>query len=131
MDLMLTNAKGKHIRDKDILVYGSCVAAEHLDVLDKFSKHTQLSFCPEQEHINMAFYKLIAMMSVARSLTVLTVDGSPHCVQLHYIADELKRYSKQDFNVEHFVIYNGKLVQISEKEVKISRYLAKIKAIQK
>ncbi len=131
MDLMHTNAKGKHIRAKDILLYGSCVAVEHPDVLDKFSEYTQLSFCPESEHINMAFYKLIAMMSVARSLTVLTVDGSPHCVQLHYIADEVKRYSKQDFKVEHFVIYNGKLVQISEKEVKLSRYLAKIKAIQK
>jgi len=43
----------------------------------------------------MLFYKLIAMMSVAKNLTILTVDGSPHCVQMHYIADEVLKYSEK------------------------------------
>ena len=126
MELMSTNAKGKHIRGQHLLVYGSCVETEHHDELKNYVGYTKLSFCPEKDHINMSFYKLAAMMSVAESLTVITVDGSPHCVQLHYIAEELKRYSKNDFEVRHFVITQGKVEEISSEVVKMSRYLHKI-----
>jgi len=126
---MSTNAKGSLIRDRELLLVGTCVAKEHPELLKNFEGYTVLEFCPEQEHINMAFYKLTAMMSVARSLTVLTVDGSPHCVQLHYIADEVQRYSRTNFPVRHFVLHNGKLVEISQDAVKTSRYLRKIQNI--
>ncbi len=131
MDLMSTNAKGKHIRRQHLLLYGICVENEHPDELKNYDGYTKLSFCPEKEHINMAFYKLAAMMSVAESLTVITVDGSPHCVQLHYIAEELKKYSKNDFEVRHFVIFGGKVEEISSEAVKVSRYLHKISKLMK
>ncbi len=126
MDLMSTNAKGKFVRGKHLLLYGTCVESEHPEYLEKFSQCEKFSFCPEKEHINMAFYKLMAMMSVAEDLAVLTVDGSPHCVQLHYIADEVRRYSLRDFEVRHYVIENGKMVEISPRAVKLSRYLSKV-----
>ncbi len=126
MDLMSTNAKGRFIRGKKLLVFGSCVAKEHPEFLEKFGDYTKLSFCPEKEHINMAFYKLIAMISVAEELVILTVDGSPHCVQLHYIAEELLKYSEKKFAVKHFVIEKGNIVGISSRSVRLSRYLSKI-----
>lgn len=128
MDLMNTNAKGKNVRDKELLLYGTCVE-EHEGTLEKFENYSKLSFCPEKEHINMAFYKLMAMMSVAKSLTVVTVDGSPHCVQLHYIADEVRRYSKKNFDVVHYIIRDGKIVEISSEAVKTSRYLYKVEKL--
>ncbi len=130
MDLMSTNAKGRVVRNKRLLLIGTCVESEHSEILENFKQYSILSFCPEKEHINMAFYKLIAMMSVAKDLTVLTVDGSPHCVQLHYLADEVQRYSNRDFEVEHFVIINGKLEKISQNTVKLSRYLSKIEKLR-
>ena len=78
----------------------------------------------------MAFYKLMAMMSVAQELVVITVDGSPHCVQMHYIADEVLRYSEKKFPLRHFVVNNGKIVEISPEDVKLSRYLSKIKRLR-
>jgi len=126
MDIMSTNAKGKIVRNSHILLYGKCVEDEHPEILEKFDDFAKLSFCPEKEHINMLFYKLIAMMSVAEDLTVLTVDGSPHCVQMHYIAEEVLRYSEKKFQTRHFVINKGKLIEITAEAVKISRYLSKI-----
>ncbi len=126
MDIMTTNAKGKFVRERKILLYGKCVEDEHPEILERFDGFAKLSFCPEEEHINMLFYKLIAIMSVAENLTVLTVDGSPHCVQMHYIAEEVLRYSEKKFQVRHFVINKGKLIEISSEAIKISRYLSKI-----
>ncbi len=126
MDAMSVNAKGKWVRGRKILLYGKCVEDGHPEILQKFEDFTKLSFCPEEEHINMLFYKLIAMMSVAKNLTILTVDGSPHCVQMHYIAEEVLKYLEKKFEVRHFVINNGKLMEISSEAVKISRYLSKI-----
>ena len=129
MDLMSTNAKGKNIRGKKLLLYGSCIE-ENPQYLKEFEDYTKLSFCPEKEHINMAFYKLMAMMSVAQELVVLTTDGSPHCVQMHYIAEDVLRYSERKFPLRHFVVQNGKLVEVSSEDVKISRYLSKIKRMR-
>ena len=129
MDLMSTNAKGKNIRGKKLLLYGSCLD-ENPQYLKGFKDYTKLSFCPEKEHINMAFYKLMAMMSVAEELVVITTDGSPHCVQLHYIADEVLRYSSKKFPLKHYVVNGGKIVEVSPEDVKISRYLSKIKKLR-
>ena len=129
MELMSTNAKGKNIRGKKLLLYGSCLD-ENPQYLEGFEDYTKLSFCPEKEHINMAFYKLMAMMSVAEELVVITTDGSPHCVQMHYIAEDVLKYSERKFPLKHFVVQNGKMVEVSAEDVKLSRYLSKIKKLR-
>ncbi len=129
MDLMSTNAKGKNIRGKKLLLYGSCLD-ESPEYLENFKDYTLLSFCPEKEHINMVFYKLMAMMSVADELVVITKDGSPHCVQMHYITEEVLRYSERKFPLRHFVVNSGKIIEVSPEDVKLSRYLSKIKKLR-
>jgi len=129
MDLLSTNAKGKNIRGKKLLLYGKCIE-ENPEYLERFDRYVKLSFCPEKEHINMAFYKLMAMFSVAKELVVLTTDGSPHCVGLHHIAQEVLKYSARKIPVRHFVINNGKLIEVDEEDIKLSRYLSKIKRLR-
>ncbi len=129
MDLMSTNAKGRNVRGKKLLIYGTCVE-EKPEFLKQFEDYTKLSFCPEKEHINMAFYKLMAMFSVAKEAVILTTDGSPHCVQLHYIAQEILKYSARKIPVRHFVINNGKMIEVEEEDIKLSRYLSKIKKLR-
>ena len=126
---MNTNALGKNVRGKKILLYGTCVE-ESPEFLDDFEEYTKLSFCPEEKHINMAFYKLMAIMSVGKELVVLTKDGSPHCVQMHYIAEEVLKYSAKKFPLKHFVIINGEMVEVKSQDVKLSRYLSKIKKMR-
>ena len=130
MEIMSTNAKGKYIRGKKLLLYGSCID-ENPEFLADFKNYTPLSFCPEKEHINMLFYKLITMMSVAKELVILTKDGSPHCVQMHYIAQEVLRYSEKKFPLRHFVINDGRIIEVSPEDIKLSRYLSKIKKLRK
>ncbi len=133
MELMSVNAKGSTVRGKDIVICGTCVFKEKPKYLEEFRKnenHAILHFCPEKEHINMAFYKIMSIMSVAKSLTIVTTDGSPHCVQLHYIADEVNRYSERKFAVKHFVINNAKMHEVFAEDVKLSRYLSKIKRLR-
>ncbi len=126
---MSTNAKGKYVRGRNLLLYGTCIE-EIPQFLDKFEGYTKLSFCPEKMHINMAFYKLMSMMSMAKELIVLTKDGSPHCVQMHYIAEEVLKYSAVRFPLRHFVIENGKIIEVDSQDVKLSRYLSKIRKMR-
>lgn len=130
MDLLRINAGSRYIKGKELLIYGSCVKQEHPKVFEKFSENkTALSLCLEKEHINMAVYKIASMLKLynpPKEITVLTVDGSPHCIQLHYAIDEAKKLTSSDIKVEHFVITDRKAIQVSSEAVKLSRYLGKL-----
>ena len=59
-------------------------------------------------------------------VTALTVDGSPHCVQLHYAIEDIKRHFAPEIETTHFVVEKGKLHEITPDAVKRSRHLSKI-----
>ncbi len=40
-------------------------------------------------------------------LLVLTVNGSPHCLQLHNLAEDMNRYFNLEPKIEHMVIEQG------------------------
>ena len=52
-----------------------------------------LAVCLENNHINMIITKICGMISTKKikSLTFVTVDNSPHCIQLHYTKKEIER----------------------------------------
>ncbi|MCK5302814.1 MAG: hypothetical protein KAJ96_06725, partial [Candidatus Thorarchaeota archaeon] len=64
-------------------------------------------------------------------VTVLTVDGSPHCVQLHFVVEDLKSHFTQDIETAHFVVEKGKVHQVSPKAVKRARHLSKLESMLK
>ncbi|MDK6028180.1 4Fe-4S ferredoxin [Ignisphaera sp. 4213-co] len=81
--------------------------------------------CPEREH--PALYGKIASIirsSKPRSVTVVTVDGSPHCFQLHAAVNEAEYILGEKINKKHYVVVDGeKVVEISPDAVRVARYL--------
>lgn len=114
---------------QNILVYSACIDEEYQDILEKFKERTKLSICLEEHHINKVAKKLMAIIykRKVKSIAVLTMDGSPHCLQLHHALEEIKNYF--DIEIKHFVIEKGELIKVSEKSVKISRHLSEIEKL--
>nr|MDO8081332.1 hypothetical protein [Candidatus Freyarchaeota archaeon] len=130
MRLLETNAGSKMVQGKDLLFYSVCIENEHPDIFREFSEvRTPLWACLELEHINMLVYKIACMLRLdepPRSISILTVDGSPHCIQLHYAVEEAKKISGSDIEVRHFVLSKGEVEEVSSQTVKKSRYLGKL-----
>ncbi len=125
---METNVASKRIRcSRKLLVVGKCIADDHPHVLEKFKDYTMVTVCPEAIHINMIGLKLASAIARCRfeEVAVLTTDGSMHCIQLHYIVEELEKVMG-GFRRRHFVYENGEVVEIPPRVVKISRYLSRI-----
>ncbi len=78
--------------------------------------------------MNHAGYKLASIIrySNIRRVTALTVDGSPHCVQLHYLLEDIKRHFVPELLTTHYVIEKGELFSVTPEAVKRSRHLSKI-----
>ncbi|OYT38985.1 MAG: 4Fe-4S ferredoxin [Desulfurococcales archaeon ex4484_58] len=133
--LIDVNAKSKLIRDKDkLLIIGRCVEIEHLGILNKYIEqgYAVLSVCLEAEHVNMVGFKLASIL--ARNdfseVTILTVDGSMHCTQLHWMVEEVFKIMRPaSIKRKHIVIYKGRECLIDEKTVKISRFLYRIQKL--
>ena len=55
----------------------------------------------------------------------LTVDGSPHCIQVHFPSKYLKRILQQEIKFEHFVIdKNGDTYQVEMEIIRKSMRFA-------
>ncbi len=130
MRLLETNVGSKMVRGKDLLIYSICIEKENPEIFSEFSRHrTPLWVCLELEHINMLVYKIGSMLTQyepPQTISVLTVDGSPHCVQLHYAVEDAKKISGSIIDVRHFVISKGGVKEVSAQTVRKSRYLGKI-----
>lgn len=125
------NAKSRLLRNKKkLLIIGRCVELEHPEILKEFDEdYCILSVCLEAEHINMVGFKLAGILARGdyEEVSVVAVDGSPHCTQLHWMVEEVfKIVGRNNIKRRHFVIYRGKLYEVSIKAVKISRYLYKV-----
>ncbi len=131
--LLSTNVGSKHLRKSDkFLLVGSCVLNEHPELFKEYAKNRVcLQVCLETFHMNMAETKLACMIHVHKptELLVLTVDGSPHCLQLHILAEDMKRYFNLEPKIEHIVIEQGQAHTIESHAVKIARHLHKIQQL--
>ncbi|MCS7127720.1 MAG: hypothetical protein N3E36_00335 [Sulfolobales archaeon] len=132
-DLLEVNAKSRILRDRNkLLIIGKCIELEHPEILKEFidSSYGVLGLCPEAIHVNMAGFKLIGILARGKyeEVSVLTVDGSMHCIQLHWMLEEVFKAMNLDGRVRrrHFVIYKGELKEVSVRDVKISRFLYKV-----
>ncbi len=134
--LLDVNAKSKLFRDKEkLLIIGRCIEIEHPEILDDFIKkgYGVLSVCLEAEHANQVGLKLAGILARGKysEVAVLTVDGSMHCTQLHWVVEEVFKIMNLDDKVlrKHYVVYKGKLYTISLNAVKISRYLSRVEKL--
>ena len=131
--LLSTNVGARYLRkSKKLLVVGSCVQQEHPKILEEYAQdRVCLHVCLETHHMNMAETKLACMVKIHQptELLILTVDGSPHCFQLHVIAEDLRRYFNLDTVVKHLVIERGKVHSIDGVAVKTARHLHKVQQL--
>ena len=132
--LMAVSVTSPHLKNKDLLIYSSCIEAEHPDILEKVARDkTRLSICMSEEHLDKVGFKIATIISYANpsSITILTMDGSPHCTQLHVMAEQAKRITKSDIKITHLVIEKGQLIEATSQAVYLSRHLSKIEELIK
>ena len=114
------------LRSADLLLSSACLPYVNPELFDRISKgKVVLLACPERE--NPTLYGKIASIirsSKPKSITVVTIDGSPHCLMLHASVNEAEYILGERISKKHFVIVNGKeLREISPNAVRVARYL--------
>jgi hypothetical protein len=86
----------------------------------------------EETHINMATTKLLGMIRAKNISKIIfaSVDKSPHCIQLHYLQDEISKLGfKIDFT--NYVCVDNSLIEISKDTISLSKNLFKLNEFQK
>lgn len=133
--LLDLNAASRLVRGRRVLVVaGRCLEVEKpwaLRELEQLigSSYAIVSVCLEAEHVNMAGFKLAGLLARVKSIeevVVVTTDGSMHCVQLHYMVEELEKIMPGRFRRRHFVATREGLVEVPPRAVKLSRHLARL-----
>lgn len=119
-------------RGKRLVIVSSCIVHDFLENLKELISTNDfvVKTCPEMHHINIIGYKIASFISYSnlKDVSVISVDGSPHCIQLHYIVEDIRNHFIE-FNAEHYVFKRGKITRISPEVVKLSRHLARLQKI--
>jgi hypothetical protein len=130
--LMRINVGDQSLRERGkLLLIGSCMD-RYPDIVEEFSERNggfaALQVCLEETHVNQAGFKIGSIIKYAgiTDVVVLTVDGSPHCIQLHYVIEDIKRHFAPEITTAHYVIEKGIVYEVSAEAVKRSRHLSKI-----
>lgn len=119
-----------------IIIIGSCLSSVEPEAYSKLEGISSDIFevCLEETHINMVITKIGGMLRTKRISKVVfaSVDKSPHCVQLHYIQEELRKMMSLDnICIENFVAVGGDLVKISQSTISLAKNLAKLESLNK
>ena len=114
-----------------IIVVGSCLKNMQLDGYQKLQKISTniYELCLEETHINMAITKIGGMLRTNKIKKIIfaSVDKSPHCIQLHYIQDELRKMMNlSNIEIENYVIVDNELIKISPETISLSKNLSKL-----
>ncbi len=119
-----------------IIIVGSCLKnmqPEGYKKLKKISRNIY-DLCLEETHINMAITKIGGMIRTKKVSNIIfaTVDKSPHCVQVHYIRNELeKMMDLTNVNISNYVVVNNELIEINPNIISLSKNLSEIKKLEK
>lgn len=134
-DFLSTNIGTREIMNKKrLLLYGTCMAEKYPNIIEKYAEgRVALAVCLERDHMNMIAFKLATMVKSAslEEISVITVDGSPHCVQLHQTVSEVNRLFDEPPSTHYYVVEHGKIHEVDAKTVKTSRFLSKISKLFK
>jgi hypothetical protein len=128
-NLLETNIYEPHGK---VLICGTCLPQMQPEGYEKIAKSCNmvLALCLEREHVNMAITKICGMLSTGNitELVFASVNKSPHCVQLHYIAKEVRRImgKSQTLPIFSFVIQDNQLHLITNDVIDISKDLIQL-----
>lgn len=124
-DLMKTNC---YDVGKTMVIMGTCLERMQKEAFRELQEISDDIFelCLETTHINMAITKILGMISRVKvdKIVFATVDKSPHCIQMHYIENEIsKAFNLDNIQIVHYVAVNNQLVQISKQTISKSKNL--------
>lgn len=130
----MKNLLEKNIYDfnGNILICGTCLPMMQSDAyLELEKRYDDISFlCLEHDHINMAITKICGILSCGKvtSLTFASVNKSPHCVQLHYIKNEIKRVMDNDKlpEIKNLVVEKNVIYEIDDDVLSLSKDLVRL-----
>ena len=114
-----------------IIVVGSCLKnmqPKGYEELQKISNNIY-ELCLEETHINMAITKIGGMLRTNKIKRIIfaSVDKSPHCIQLHYIQDELRKMMNlSNIKIENYVIVDNELIKIDKETISLSKSLKEL-----
>lgn len=115
--------------DQEIIIVGSCLKRMQPNAFEVLEKMNLPIFdlCLEQTHINMATTKILGMIRAKniRKIIFASVDRSPHCVQLHYIQDEIRKLGLE-VEFKNYVAVENCLIEISKEVIALSKNLFKL-----
>ena len=122
--------------DETIIIVGSCL--ERLQPIG-YEKLKEISsniydICLEETHVNMAITKIGGMLRTNKIKRIIfaSVDRSPHCIQLHYIQDELRKMMDlSNIEIENYVVVDNELNKISKETISLSKNLKELEDINK
>ena len=118
--------------DETIIIAGTCLKSMQPNgykKLEKISKNIY-TLCLENTHVNMAITKIGGMIRTGKVHNIIfaTVDESPHCIQMHYIQDELREMMNlENINIKNYVVVNDELLEVSQKLILLSKKLSELK----
>lgn len=129
MDLLKTNCFD--VKEKMVIV-GSCLKNMQPYAYEELKKISQNIYdvCLEKEHLNMLVTKIIGMLARGKikAMIFVSVDKSPHCVQLHYIVKELENaIDLSEIEIKNYVAVDNKLIEIPLNVISLSKNLSKLK----
>ena len=118
-----------------IIVVGSCLKSMQPEGYEKLQKISNniYELCLEETHINMAITKIGGMIRTNKIKRIIfaSVDKSPHCIQLHYIQDELRKIMNlENVEIENYVIVNNALFKIDREIISLSKNLKELSELK-
>ncbi len=127
MRLMEVWVKAPKLKGSKLIIVSECLRFVNEEVYKRFAgEGVVLTVCPEND--NISTYGKIASIIRSSSPTqvvVVTIDGSPHCLQVHAAVNEAAYILGMKVNRKHYVLVNGhELVEISPEAVRVARYLS-------
>lgn len=120
--------------EETIVIVGSCLKNMQPLGYEKIKRISEniYELCLEEIHINMAITKIGGMLRTGKvkNLIFATVDKSPHCIQVHYIRNELeKMMNLENINIENYVVVDNELIKIEKDIISMSKSLVKLKEL--
>lgn len=134
MKILTLDMGNKKLSGAKILLYGTCFPQQWSKYLKRFSKGRYcLDVCMQEEHMDRVGFKIATLLhyQLVKEITVLTNDGSPHCLQLHLLVEQAKKITKSNVSIKHFVVEEGDLIEIDSEDVLIARHLSHINQLKK
>jgi len=131
-----TWVKAPSLKGADILLAADRVKKIYPGLFEELAKgRAAFLCCPETENPTMLMGKLASIITCSkpREIVIVSIEGSPHCLLLHMAINEALFVAKaKEVSVKHYVVLEGRLIEVSEEAARVARYLHLVqKAIEK